>query len=73
MLVLTRRRGQAVVIGDDIKITIVEINGDQVRIGIEAPKSVVVHRQEVYDEIKAANQAAAVRTARPRLPKSKPE
>ena len=47
MLVLTRRRGQSVMIGDDVRIVIVEISGDQVRLGIEAPRTVEVHRQEV--------------------------
>lgn len=46
-------------IGDDIKIVIVEISGDQIRLGIEAPRSVEVHRQEVYDDIVAQNTAAA--------------
>ena len=63
MLVLTRRRGQSILVGDDVKIVVLEVNGDQVRLGIEAPRSVSVHREEVYDEIKTANQSAA------RLPK----
>lgn len=52
-------------IGDDIKIVIVEISGDQIRLGIEAPRSVEVHRQEVYDDIVAQNTAAAD-SAKPR-------
>lgn len=59
MLVLTRRRGQAILIGDDVKIVVLEVSGDQIRLGVEAPRSVAVHREEVYDEIKSANQAAA--------------
>lgn len=59
MLVLTRRRGQSILIGDDIKIVVLEVTGDQIRIGIEAPRSVSVHREEVYEEIMAANKAAA--------------
>lgn len=49
MLVLTRKTNQRIVIGDDIEITIVEISGSQVRIGITAPRDVRVHRREVYD------------------------
>lgn len=51
MLVLSRHRDESIVIGDKIVITIVEIRGDKVRIGIEAPNDVIVHRQEVYDAI----------------------
>ena len=60
MLVLTRRNGQSILIGDDIVITILEATRDQVRIGIRAPRSVTVHREEVYEEILLENQAAAV-------------
>jgi len=58
MLILSRKVDEKVVIGDDIKISIIEIRGDQVRIGIDAPKKVKVFRQEVYDAIKAENKAA---------------
>ena len=58
MLILSRKIDEKVVIGDDIIISIVEIRGDQVRIGIKAPKKVKVFRQEVYDAIKAENKAA---------------
>lgn len=51
MLVLSRHRGESIIIGDGIVITIVEIRGDKVRLGIVAPKEVPVHRQEVYDKI----------------------
>lgn len=51
MLVLSRYRDERIKIGDDITLTVVDIRGDKVRIGIEAPKDVPVHRQEVYDEI----------------------
>jgi carbon storage regulator len=51
MLVLTRKRNERIVINDDITIVIVEIRGDKVRIGIEAPEEVTVHRQEIYDAI----------------------
>ena len=52
MLVLSRDKGEIIVIGDDIKIVVVEIKGDKVRIGIDAPKEVTVHRKEVYDKVR---------------------
>jgi len=51
MLVLSRRKNESIVVRDDIVITVVEIRGDKVRLGIEAPKEVPVHRQEVWDAI----------------------
>lgn len=59
MLVLTRKVGEGLVIGDEIRITVVEIKGGGVRIGIEAPASVKVHRQEVYQRILQENQEAS--------------
>lgn len=59
MLVLSRRAGESVVIGDDVVVTVLEVRGDVVRVGIDAPRSVQVHRQEVYRELQAANAAAA--------------
>ena len=53
MLVLSRKRNESIVINDNITITIVEIRGDKVRLGIEAPKEVPVHRREVFDAINA--------------------
>ena len=53
MLVLTRKLNQEIVIGDDIRITIVAVGGDQVKLGITAPRSVLVHRMEVYQERRA--------------------
>lgn len=58
MLVLSRRQGQAIVIGDNVVVRIVELKGDQVRLGIDAPRSVIVHREEVAEEIAAENRAA---------------
>jgi carbon storage regulator len=52
MLVLSRKRDEFIMIGDNIKVTIVDIRGDKVRMGIEAPKDVQVHRSEVYNAIK---------------------
>ena len=59
MLVLTRKKGQALVIGNDIELTIIDIQGDQVRLGIDAPRSVTIHRKEIYEEIKNENLSAA--------------
>lgn len=55
MLVLSRQRDESIIIGDDIVITIVDIRGDKVRLGIEAPKEIPVHRQEVYEAIAREN------------------
>ncbi len=58
MLVLSRKRDESIVINDDITIMVVEIRGDKVRLGIEAPKEVPVHRREVYDAIRRDEQKA---------------
>lgn len=60
MLVLTRKKSQSLMIGNDIEITVIDVQGDQVRIGINAPKSVTIHRKEVYEEIKKENLSAVV-------------
>jgi carbon storage regulator len=59
MLVLSRRVGESVVIGDDVTITILEVRGDVVRVGIDAPRSVAVHRAELLAELAASNQESA--------------
>ena len=59
MLVLTRRAGESVMIGDDVVITVLETRGDVIRLGISAPREVQVHREEVWKELRAANQEAA--------------
>ena len=59
MLVLSRQRDETIMIGDDVEITVVDIRGDKVRIGINAPTRIAVHRKEVYDAIKAENLRAA--------------
>ncbi len=51
MLVLSRQRDESIMIGDDVKITIVDVRGDKVRLGIEAPRKIPVHRMEIYDAI----------------------
>ena len=58
MLVLTRARDESIMLGNNIKITIVDIRGDKVRLGIEAPTEVPVHRQEVYEAIQREHQRA---------------
>ncbi|MDQ2798844.1 MAG: carbon storage regulator CsrA [Armatimonadota bacterium] len=59
MLVLTRRLNQSIKIGDDIEITVIEVRGDQVRLGVAAPRDVAVHRKEVYLQIQQENRASA--------------
>ncbi len=59
MLVLSRQRDETIMIGDDVEITIVDIRGDKVRIGITAPSHIPVHRKEVYEAIQRENRAAA--------------
>jgi len=55
LLVLTRKKGEKIVIGDNIVLTVVDIKGDQVQLGIEAPRDIPVHREEVYKEIQEEN------------------
>ncbi|MCW5935292.1 MAG: carbon storage regulator CsrA [Fimbriimonadia bacterium] len=59
MLVLTRKVNQSIMVGDDIEIVVLEVRGDQVRIGIQAPRDVPVHRREIYDAIRDENETAA--------------
>ena len=59
MLVLSRHRDESIMIGDDVVVTIVDIRGDKVRLGIAAPQDIPVHRQEVYEAIKRENEKAA--------------
>lgn len=58
MLVLSRQKDESIMIGDNVEITIVDVRGDKVRLGITAPKEVAVHRREVFDAIKAEKIAA---------------
>ncbi len=58
MLVLSRKINQSIMIGDDVRVVIVAVDRDQVKLGIEAPRAVPVHRSEVYEEIRRANQEA---------------
>lgn len=59
MLVLTRKLGQSIVINDEIEIVVLEVRGEQVRLGIKAPRDVPVHRKEIFEQIHEENVAAA--------------
>jgi carbon storage regulator len=59
MLALSRKVNESIMIGNDIEITILEVKGEQVKIGVKAPKSIPVYREEVYTQIKEANKEAA--------------
>jgi len=65
MLVLSRKKNESIVINNDITIVVVEIRGDKVRLGVEAPKEVPVHRREVYDAIHRQNNAPGADTGSP--------
>ena len=62
MLALARKVNQSIIIGNDIEITLLEIKGDQVKIGINAPKSVPIYRKEIYEQIQEENKKAAQTT-----------
>jgi carbon storage regulator len=59
MLVLSRKKGQSIMIGHDIEISIIDVQGEQIRLGINAPRSVTIHRKEVFEEIIQENKQAA--------------
>ena len=59
MLVLTRRNGESIVIGNEVVVTVLEVRGDQVRIGIDAPRDVQIHREEVFRQLETENTRAA--------------
>jgi carbon storage regulator len=72
MLVLSRQRDESIIIGDNIVVTVVDVRGDKVRLGIDAPREVSVHRREIYEAIQRENRQAAqiqVEEAR-RIPRS---
>ena len=60
MLVLARRLNESIIIGDDVEVVVIDIKGDQVKLGIKAPKKVTVHRKEIYEEIQQENIAAVI-------------
>lgn len=59
MLVLTRKVNQSIIIGENIEVVVLEVRGEQVRLGIKAPRDVAVHRQEIFDQIQEENESAA--------------
>lgn len=63
MLVLSRKVNQSIMIGDNVRIVVVAVDRDQVKLGIEAPRDISVHRSEIYEEIQRANQSAAAAVA----------
>ncbi|MEX1028740.1 MAG: carbon storage regulator CsrA [Paenibacillaceae bacterium] len=65
MLVLSRKKGESIMIGDDIELVVVEIKGDQVRLGVKAPKDVSIYRHEVFHAISEANQEASLVSVKP--------
>ena len=65
MLVLTRRLGEWISIGDDVVVKVVSVKGDQVQLGIDAPRAVPVHRGEIFEQIRAATEAARASAADP--------
>ena len=67
MLVLSRKCEQSLLLGDDIVVTVLGIEGDRVKLGIVAPRSVAVLRQEVYQQLRSSNTSAAARTSRPSI------
>lgn len=62
MLALSRKAGESVILGNDIELTILEVKGEQVKLGIKAPKDVAIYRKELYEQIQAANKEAAEST-----------
>jgi len=68
MLVLSRQRDESIMIGDDVEITIVDVRGDKVRLGITAPKSIPVHRREIYDAIQREKAEAKKADEQPEKP-----
>ncbi len=68
MLVLSRQRDESIMIGDDVEITIVDVRGDKVRLGITAPKTIPVHRREIYDAIQREKAQKAAADAQDKSP-----
>jgi carbon storage regulator len=66
MLILTRRVGETVMIGDDVTITVLGVKGNQVRVGINAPKNVAVHREEIYERIKREKHPEGIAEEKPK-------
>jgi carbon storage regulator len=73
MLMMTRRAGQKIVLGDNITIEVVEVAGSTVRLGVDAPRSVPVYREEIWTAVRAENEAAATATDLPVPPPPAPQ
>jgi carbon storage regulator len=73
MLVLSRQKDESIMIGDDVEITIVDVRGDKVRLGITAPKSIPVHRREVYDAIQREKKEKELQAHRAQRQNEPPE
>ncbi len=69
MLVLSRRRDESIIIGEDIQVTVIDVRGDKVRLGIEAPSSICVHRKELREAIRRENEEAAALRELPDVPR----
>lgn len=63
MLVLTRKAGESIVIGNEVVITVLEVRGGQIRLGVDAPRNLAVHRAEIYQQVMEENQAASIDTS----------
>jgi len=72
MLMMTRRAGQKIVLGDNITIEVVEVAGNTVRLGVDAPRSVPVYREEIWTAVRAENEAAATAVDLPTPPPAQP-
>ena len=73
MLMMTRRAGQEIILGEDITIEIVEVAGNTVRLGVDAPRSIPVYREEIWTAVRAENEAAASATDLPAAPAAPPD
>lgn len=68
MLVLSRKINQSIMVGDNVRVVVVAIDRDQVKLGIEAPREIAVHRSEIYEEIQRSNRSAAAAAGAPEAP-----
>lgn len=73
MLIITRKEGETVMVGDNIEVTVLSVDGSQIRLGFDAPSSVRIHRKEVYERIQQANLEAATNKEKVQLPRIQKE